>query len=96
MCLLVYYVIKRLLKGLNEEPEEEAHGTRTSTVPGTGAPVPAAAGYTLLPAGIGVFMETHQAGIIDYSLHFQPLCPLWRIVYEDESPKLLIKVWSFS
>lgn len=92
MHLLVYYVIKGLLKGMNEEPDEEAHGTRTRMVPGTGAPLPAAVGCTLLPAGIGVFMETLQAGMIDYSLHFQPLCPLWRIGYGDESPKLLIKV----
>ena len=106
--LPVYYIIQDMMKDPDELPDEEIHRMRSGRVLSAGASVPVELGCITLPVHgfvrqpgttntilLGFLWRPHHIGLIIYYIHFQFLCPFWRMGDGAENPKLVIITWSF-
>ena len=106
LCLLVYYIIKDLIKDI----DEEVRRVRSGRVPITEASVPMELGCVTLclwrhvhqPGSSlnstfwGFLWTPHLIGIINGLLdQFPALSLLWRMGVGAENSKLVIIAWSF-
>ena len=96
-----------MIKDTNEQLNDEIRRARSWRVLNEGISVPWS--WAASPSQVYVFtnlealqtpyhcdfMEASSCRMINYLLHFQLLCSLWRMGVGAETSKLLVMAWSF-